>query len=175
MTTRRVRVSASSDNDGASRIPASAASAEPVAQLHTPTNAGRVPLSSANSRLSTTARMATPIRVPNNSARSPTATRPVSATTVTWCQVTYTDESWNPDWPKNPGKRRASGFQMFTAKPMRNSVRPIVTTSDVATDTPWSRRIRNRSISAPASGATTRTTTNNATGAGQSWWKRSSQ
>ena len=45
------------------RIPAKAASDEPKAQLKVPIQAGRAPFRAARSRLSTTARMAMPMRV----------------------------------------------------------------------------------------------------------------
>ncbi len=49
---------------GATKMPASAARLQPSAQARPDTRSGATPLSAASSRLSTTARMATPIRVP---------------------------------------------------------------------------------------------------------------
>ena len=64
---------------------------------------------------------------------------------------------------------------MFWASPMSPTIRPTVTTSEVARDAPRSPRIRTRSISAPSRGASTITTTKSASGAGQCWWTRSCQ
>ena len=61
--------------------------------------------------------------------------------------------------PKNVGiwRVRLLGSQMPTARPIRKSIRPMVTTSCATSGAPASRRIRMRSISAPRIGAATST------------------
>ncbi len=60
---------------GVMRMPASAANAPPRAQEKAASRSGRPPLSCSSAGLSTTARMATPVRVLVKSRRMPTAMR----------------------------------------------------------------------------------------------------
>ncbi len=62
-TMKRVSASTRRPMFGARRIPAIAAIVEPSAHANAEIRPGRTPLSAASSRLSTTARMATPVRL----------------------------------------------------------------------------------------------------------------
>ncbi len=68
------REPASSDSDGAMRMPPTAARAQPRAQLSRAMRLGRAPFRRVSERSSTLARMDTPMRVRRSRKRSPTAT-----------------------------------------------------------------------------------------------------
>ena len=55
-----------------------------MAQLKRATIGVRAPLSSASGRSSTTARMATPMRVPYSNRRRPTATATATTIVIAW-------------------------------------------------------------------------------------------
>jgi hypothetical protein len=75
---------ASSDSDGVIRMPPTAASPTPTAQLIRAMRSGRAPLSSASDRSSTLARIETPMRVRYNSQRRPTATAIATPIVIAW-------------------------------------------------------------------------------------------
>ena len=90
MTTRNVSATASNPMRSWMRMPASAASEQPSAQLSDESRAGRVPLRRASERSSTTARIDTPVRVPNRKTRRPAATATASTMAMSWWYVTPT-------------------------------------------------------------------------------------
>ena len=62
--------------------------------------------------------------------------------------------TWNPEIPKNVGIVWTEfGSQMLTARPMRASMRPIVTTNCATSGAVARRRMSNRSTTAPNRGA----------------------
>ena len=67
------------------------------------------------------------------------------------------------------------GFQMVRVMPMNESIRPTVTMSCTTSAALRNRRMSKRSSPIPISGATTNTTANMASGAGQCRFTRSSQ
>ena len=161
----RVRVCTSSDaSSSARKIPAMAAIPDPSAHENIDTRPGFTPFRPASSRLSTTARIATPRRVRDRRNFNPTArSRPVT-------MVMKRDQGmsvWpimNPSVPKNRSIRRGvCGSQKMAARPMRASMRPIVVTICATSGASASRRIRTISMIAPISGAATKTVRMNAT------------
>ena len=76
--------------ESAIRMPANAASEQPSAQLAADERLGRPPLRRTSERFDTTARMATPVRVLNNSSRSPKATAIAIPMTMSWWYKTDT-------------------------------------------------------------------------------------
>ena len=79
--------------NGVMRIPASADSETPSIQLTSDVRSGRPPVSCNSGRSSTTARMATPVRVRYSRRRRPTASATATATTVTSCHSSTTPNS----------------------------------------------------------------------------------
>ncbi len=75
---------------GAIRIPASAASEQPRAHAKLDSTVERAPPSAASSRLSTTARMATPMRVRNSRIRRPIANATATMMVMKRCHVSST-------------------------------------------------------------------------------------
>src|SRR5207245_5217643 len=86
-TTRRLSVFTSRLRPGAIRIAARPASDEPMAHEAAVTRLGLSPFTAHSSRLSTTARIATPSRVRLNSARNPRATATAARIVVVWSHV----------------------------------------------------------------------------------------
>ncbi len=90
--------------------------------------AGRAPVRLASRRWSTTARIATPVRVPKSRSRKPTATATAVPMAMISCQLTNTGPRSTPSGAKKPSTLRPSGGQMLKARPISTSVRPMVTT-----------------------------------------------
>ena len=115
---------------GVMRMPARAASAPPRAHEKAASLWGRPPLSCNSSGLSTTARMATPVRVLVNSRRIPTAMRTPQPSAIASWSVTKTPRTLN--FAASPKKRLSvrgtPGFQIHWANAIRPSMMPMVTT-----------------------------------------------
>ena len=92
-------------------MPATEASEAPIAQLSVDSRAGRPPKVPMSARLSTTPRMAMPVRVRERKSRSPTAMAMAAPTVTTSSQSTFTPRTVKPSNPKNWGTTRAVGFQ----------------------------------------------------------------
>ena len=113
-------------SSSARKMPATAAIDEPSAHENIETRPGLMPLRPASSRLSTTARIATPRRVRESRILSPSA-RP-SPTTMVMKRDHGMSVSpiWKPLVPKKRLMWRVScGSQIRPARPMRASMRPI--------------------------------------------------
>ena len=151
------------------RIPASPASEQPRAQASPDTRSGETPLRAARSRLSTTARMATPMRVLYSRIRSPTATAMAVANIRTW----WYSMTMPPNSTVRPAKNRGSdaftvaGGQMMVATWMSATRSPMGTTMRVMGVASWRRRISTRSITRPSPGAKTSRVTASASGTGR--------
>ena len=86
MMTTLFKVAGSSPSSGAMRMPPSAPIMEPSAHEVDDTTLGRAPLRAASSRLSTTARIAVPIRVRRSKNRMDTAMAIATTNTMSRCQ-----------------------------------------------------------------------------------------
>ena len=151
-------------SSSARKMPATAAIAEPNAHENIETIPGLMPLRPASSRLSTTARIATPSRVRESSTLSPSA-RPRPTTMVMKRDHGISvSPIWNPLVPKNRLMWRVScGSQIRPASPMRASMRPMVVTICATRGASAILRIRVISMIAPMIGAATNTVSKSAT------------
>ena len=174
--TRNVRFKTLRPSFGARRMPASAASMVPRAQLRADTRDGRPPFKAVRLRSSTTARMAIPMRVRKSRRRRKMATRPAVAISMSSCQLMLTLKI-RTLWPaKNSGRARGSVCgNRHRASPTRNSSRPRVTIRATPVSEPRTLRISTRSTIAPNSGARMNSTAMSANGAGQCMCTRSCQ
>ena len=84
---------------GASRMPASAASDEPIAHASDDARSGFAPCSAASVGLSTTARIASPMRERLRNSRRPTAIAMPSTIVMKRCQSTTVSPTWKPRLP----------------------------------------------------------------------------
>ena len=91
-------------------MPATEASEAPIDQLRVDSRAGRPPKVPIRLRLSTTPRMAMPVRVRYRKRRSPTAMATAAPTVMTSSQSMCTPRNVKPLKPKNWGTTRAVGF-----------------------------------------------------------------
>ena len=151
------------------RMPASAASIDPSAQLSAEHAVRVAPLSAARSRLSTTARIATPILVRKSRMRSPTATTMAAPNTMKLCHGIWMEPTLVL-WPsKNSGNLACtvSGGQITVASWMRATSSPTDTTILVIVDASCRRRMMTRSMNTPSTGAKTNSTSTRASGAGR--------
>ncbi len=152
-------------SSSARKMPATAAIDEPSAHENIETRPGLMPLRPASSRLSTTARMATPRRVRESRIFETDGERR-GPTTI----VMKRDHGinvwpiWKPLVPKKRSMCRVScGSQIRPARPMRMSMRPTVVTICATSGASDIARIRSRSMIAPMSGAATNTVSSSAT------------
>ena len=154
---------------GAMRIPARAASPLPRAHAVDDSRLARAPLSSVRSRLSTTARIATPVRVRNMKTRSASAMAMAATITMKRCHRIFAGPMSNPPDPKKWSTERASvAGQNFPTSTRKNTIKPTVTMSCTTSGAVCRRRIRIRSSTTPTSGASTQTTRSRATTEGSS-------
>jgi hypothetical protein len=177
-TMKSVSTSTRSPTVGARRIPAIAAIDDPSAHANPETRPGRTPCNAASCRSSTTARIATPVRLRYRRRRRKTATRIATTMVMNRCHVSTTSPMSIPCLSaRNSGSGGAIEFssQIVAARPMRKNMRPIVTTSFTTRGVSTRRRINAQSTNAPNSGATISTTNTIATHAGQPWLIRTSQ
>ena len=152
------------ESSSARKMPASAAIDVPSAHENCEVSPGRAPLSAASSRLSTTARIATPRRVRYRSSRIPSASSSPATIVISRYQGRNVCPMLNPSLPKNvPTDRVSPGSQNVAARPIRKSIRPIVTTSCDTNGAVVRRRMKTRSITAPINGAATSTVSRSAT------------
>ena len=161
----RVRVCTSRvASSSARKMPATAAIADPSAHENMETRPGRTPFRPASSRLSTTARMATPRRVRDSRTLSPSASPSPTTIVMKRDHGIRVSPSWNPEVPKNRSMCRVScGSQMSPARPMSMSMRPIVVTNWATSGASAIARMSTRSMTAPMSGAATNTVSRSAT------------
>ena len=112
---------------GVMRMPASAASAPPRAHEKAASRSGRPPLSCRSAGLSTTARIATPVRVLVNKRRMPTAMSTPQPRAIASWSVTKTPRNLNfAVLPKNNWSVRGTpGFQIHCASAINPSMMPI--------------------------------------------------
>ena len=150
-------------SSSARKMPATAAIDDPSAHENIETRPGLIPLRPASSRLSTTARMATPRRVRDSSTLSPSA-RPRPTTIVMKRDHGISvSPIWKPDVPKKRSMCRVScGSQISPASPMSANIRPMVVTSWATSGASAIARMSVRSINAPMSGAATNTVSSRA-------------
>ena len=148
---------------GASRMPASAASEQPSAHAKLESTDDRAPPSAARSRLSTTARIAIPMRVRNNKMRRPIASATATMIVMKRCHVSSTSPMWKPFPSKSCGIECAVfWFQIMFAIPINANNRPTVTMSCTTRGLPCRWRMIARSSPIPISGAITSTTSGTA-------------
>ena len=122
-----------------------------------------MPLRPASSRLSTTARMATPRRVRESTILSPTASPSPTTMVMNRDHGISVSPMWKPLVPKNRSMWRVScGSQISPARPMRASMRPTVVTICATRGAFDIARIKRRSMIAPMSGAATNTVSSRA-------------
>ena len=106
-----------------------AAMPDPSAHENMDTRPGLTPFRPASSRLSTTARMATPRRVRDRRNFNPTASSSPVTIVMKRDQGMSVWPIMNPSVPKKRSIRRGvCGFQRMAARPMRASIRPMVVT-----------------------------------------------
>ena len=133
---------------GVMSTPANAARKAPRAHDAVASRSGRPALSSSRSGSSTTARMATPVRVAVNSQRSPRATRPATTRAPISCQARLTPTTLTVESaPKNIGNSRGVGgvgSQIHTLRARNPSVTLTGTTMRVTSDVPRRPRITTR-------------------------------
>ncbi len=135
---------------GASRMPASAASEHPRAHATLESSVDRAPPRAASSRLSTTARIATPMRVRNSRMRRPMASATATTMVMNRCHVSRTSPMWKPRPAKSAGIVCAScWFQIMFARPINANMRPTVTMSWTTSCLPCRCRMIVRSSSDP--------------------------
>ncbi len=114
---------------GAIRMPATAASTAPSAHESCATRSGYTPFMPARSRLSTTARIVTPVRVWNMNNRRKAAMRPATPRVISWWYVTRTPASSMSLPAKNSGRRRPTCCDQISVEiPSRMRSRASVTT-----------------------------------------------
>ena len=152
---------------GAIRIPANAATEQPSAQAKLESTDERAPSSAASSRLSTTARIAMPIRVRTKRMRNPIASATATMIVMNRCQVSNTSPMWNPRPAKSCGIECALfWFQIMFARPTNAKSNPTVTMSCTTSCLPCRWRMIARSSPIPSNGAMTSTTSGSATACG---------
>ena len=98
-TIRSVSPSMLMSTSGARRMPARAASDEPIAHASDEARAGFAPCKAASDGLSTTARIARPMRERLRNWRSPTAIATPRTIVMKRCQSTTVSPTWNPRFP----------------------------------------------------------------------------
>ena len=142
----------------ASRMPASEASTDPRIQLYRAIEIGGAPFNAARVGLSTTARMATPVRLTNRRLRSTSATTTASTIAATLSRVRRASQMLMVCDPTRLSSRApVSGGQNFCARPMHITNKAMVTTTLVCTLASRNDRIT-RSVAIPTSGANTAST-----------------
>ena len=158
-------------------MPAKPANIALRAQANIATRFGRPPLSSVSDRSSTTARIATPMRVRNNNKRNTMATTTAQPKVMILCQLTFIP----PMGIVLPSKnlRKASrlpslGHTVF-ARPIMKAKRATVTDKRTTSVVPCSPRITIRSVRSPNKGQRINNVMNSARGAGRSQSKRNCQ
>ncbi len=142
---------------GASRMPASAASDDPIAHASDDARSGFAPCSAASVGLSTTARIARPMRERLRNSRRPTA---IATPNDDRDEAVPQHERCRR--PGSPGCRTGRGptvdwfwFQIHAAKPMRNTMSATVAMSCTTRLLRAARLIANRSRNTPSAGAIT--------------------
>ena len=126
------------------------------------------PASEARLGSSTTARMATPVRVRLKKTRRNTATA-MATPTVMSCsheRVTPATEIGLPLRRSGVSYVLLAGFQMASAAATRTSSRPRVTASRMLVAAPYRGRITTRSTTTPSTGAATKRTMASETNSG---------
>ena len=177
MMTTLLRVAGSSPNSGAMRIPPKAPNMDPSAHEVDDTRLGRAPLRAANSRLSTTALMAVPIRIRRNRYRMEIAMAMATTNTISRCQGSRDGPRSTPfSIPKRNGTRRAvSASQITPTSASNNTMTATVTMSCTTRVAVLKRRINKMSRNTPNAGANNPTTTSRASMECQSRFTCSSQ
>ena len=117
-------------------MPETAAIDDPIAHASIDAASGRAPWRPARLRLSTTARIVTPMRVRYRRRRRNTAIATAVTIVMNRCQSTNVLPMSNPSLPKKKSIERDSdvGFHRVTARPMRKNITPRVTTSCTTSD-----------------------------------------
>ena len=161
----------------ASRIPAKPANIALMAQANIATRSGRPPLSSVRARSSTTARIATPIRVRKSNRRKTIATKIAQPKVMSLCQLTLIPPSETVLPSKNFRKAclPLSLGQIQLAAPIMKANSATVTDSLTTSEVPCNPRITKRSVSMPKSGHKMNKVMKSATGAGKSQSNRNCQ
>ena len=130
---------------GVMRIPASAARKAPSAHDSMASRSGRPALSSSRSGSSTTARMATPLRVRKKKNRSASAMTAAITRASSSCQVTFTPAMLTvlsaPKNSRNSRGVRGVGSQIQTASARKPSITLTGTMILVTSDVPRSPRM----------------------------------
>ena len=161
----------------ASKIPARPASIALSDQANIATRSGRPPLSSVSARSSTTARIATPMRVRNNKRRKTMATNMAQPNVISLCQLMLIPpiETVLPSKNFVNASRLESLGQIQLANPIMKANKATVTERRTTSDVPCSPRMTNRSVTMPNSGHKTNNVMKRANGAGRFQSKRNCQ